>query len=232
MSRSYRVTDYLLNFADAFDVAIDDMIEHEPYVMAADLMAALDWVGGVRTLDAALRLSPVDSASKMNPLTEPSGTRPLQSWNRLLEIGKAIVRDANKSLTFDVERVAEEEKRAGNASWAKNDYKKALVSFSTAALIKPDEATYWTNSAAARLKIATRDQFSQAVADCSIALEYEPNNAKALYRRGLALAMIGRKADAIKDLTRLVDLCPDNEPAKEMLHWASSATSSSAPEQH
>jgi hypothetical protein len=59
LNRSYRVSDFLLSFADAFDNAIDRMVDTDPYVLAEDLISLLEWQGGVRTFDMAMRLGSV-----------------------------------------------------------------------------------------------------------------------------------------------------------------------------
>lgn len=107
LDRSYRVSDFLLSFADAFDAAIDRMVEKNPYVVADDLCTMLEWQGGVRTFDAAMRLGTTPIVEDGTLLVGggigvgvgavvEQGRReekPLQGWGHLLELsGEARVK--------------------------------------------------------------------------------------------------------------------------------------------
>jgi hypothetical protein len=54
--RSYRVSDFLVNFENAFDVLVERMMIKDPYAIARDMMLMLEWQGGVRTFESAMRL--------------------------------------------------------------------------------------------------------------------------------------------------------------------------------
>lgn len=84
----------------------------------------------------------------------------------------------------------------GNDHFAAQDYKRAVVAFSAASMINPKDVTYWTNAAAARIKIGSEVHMSQAVADCTVALELDPGSIKALYRRATALSNLGMWSEA------------------------------------
>ena len=152
--RANRVWDFLLSFSDAFDAAIDRLVDGPaPYQIADDIVALLKYVGGVRAVDVALRLGTGNLYAKLDASGGgPKENRPLQSWGRFLEIS-AELRATGGCLD---ETVAEEEKRRGNDFFAKGDYQKAIVTFGTASIIAPArDPAYWTNAAAARLKLAT-----------------------------------------------------------------------------
>jgi len=70
------------------------------------------------------------------------------------------------------------------------------------------------------MRLNTPAQYSQAVADCTLTLFYQPSNIKALYRRGTALAVLGRWKAAFADLKHLEKITPDDSPAREALRWA------------
>jgi tetratricopeptide (TPR) repeat protein len=79
----------------------------------------------------------------------------------------------------------------GNDFFAAGEWEKAVVSFTTASIIHPSQPTFAANSAAARMKMNTPEQYAEAVSDCTIALYSDPSHIKALYRRGVCLAMLG-----------------------------------------
>lgn len=91
LDRSYRVADYLLAFADAFDAAIDRMVEHDPYLVAEDMCTMLEWHGGVRAFDAAVRLG-TDPIREEPTDGERHDEAPLAGWGHLLALsGEARV---------------------------------------------------------------------------------------------------------------------------------------------
>ena len=109
----------------------------------------------------------------------------------------------------------------------------------------------WTNAAAAQIKLGTRPSTAyacqlsaaaEAAADSTVALALDPGNAKALYRRGVGLAKLGKwkaatagaSIDALlsqlcvrplltrsscvaTDLEELARLAPDDEPVRQVL---------------
>ncbi|GAA5900874.1 uncharacterized protein JCM6883_004682 [Sporobolomyces salmoneus] len=232
LDRQYKLADYLLAFSDAFDAATDRLVlrDGNPYIIADELITLLEWQGGVRAFDTAMRFGPHSIAHEFGSgvdlldFTEdtPVDSRPLQSWGRLLELSKEARR---QGMPFSRE-LAEQEKQRGNDFFAEGAYEKAIVSFSTSAIIYPTEPTFVCNAAAARMKLNTPAQYAEAISDCTLALFYQPatttqsTSIKALYRRGTALAMLGHWKAAFADLKHLEKVAPDNEPAKEALKWA------------
>jgi hypothetical protein len=97
LSRQYLVQDFLLSFSDAFDAAMDRLVLADPLLLAEDISTLLQWQGGVRTFETALRLGAKDregivvefgTGMELLEGTEegPVERRPLQSWGRLLEL--------------------------------------------------------------------------------------------------------------------------------------------------
>ncbi|KAM0751060.1 hypothetical protein T439DRAFT_347679 [Meredithblackwellia eburnea MCA 4105] len=226
LERSYRVSDFLLSFADAFDAAIDRMVDRDPYVVAEDVMGLIHWLGGVRTFDVAVRLGtgpipeippPLVGVDVVEAAKAEEGRVPekevLAGWGRVLD---ACAARGNMN---GIE-VAENEKKKGNALFVAGEYQKSLVCFIAASTINPLDATFWTNAAAARIKLGSTQQYSEAVSDCTYALALDKKNVKALFRRGMALALLGCWNQAIIDLSELVRLSPDNQPALDALAWA------------
>merc|ERR1712113_622309 len=66
------------------------------------------------------------------------------------------------------------------------------------------------NMAACYLKLGDH---RGAIAACSMVLEGQRENVKALFRRATAYHSLGEHMSAIKDLTRAVELSPDNVEA-------------------
>ncbi|GAA5993989.1 hypothetical protein JCM5350_008019 [Sporobolomyces pararoseus] len=231
LDRQYKLADFLLAFSDAYDAATDRLVlrDGNPYIIADELITLLEWQGGVRAFDTAMRFGPHSIAHEFGSGVDlldgsensPVDTRPLQSWGRLLELS----REARKqSIPFSRE-LAEQEKQRGNDYFAEGAYEKAIVSFSTSAIIYPTEPTFVCNAAAARMKLNTPAQYAEAISDCTLALFYQPAlssqpSIKALYRRGTALAMLGHWKAAFADLKHLEKVAPENEPAREALKWA------------
>ncbi|GAA5942954.1 uncharacterized protein JCM15063_006169 [Sporobolomyces koalae] len=225
LDRQYKLADFLLAFSDAFDAATDRLVlrDGNPYIIADELITLLEWQGGVRAFDTAMRFGPHSIAHEFGSGVDlldgaedtPLDKRPLQSWGRLLELSKEARR---QGMPFSRE-LAEQEKQRGNDFFAAGEYEKAIVSFSTSAIIYPTEATFVCNAAAARMKLNTPAQYAEAISDCTLALFYQPSSIKALYRRGTALAMLGHWKAAFADLKHLEKVAPDNEPAKEAMKW-------------
>ncbi|BGP50990.1 hypothetical protein JCM10450v2_006916 [Rhodotorula kratochvilovae] len=224
LNRQYIVQDYLLAFSDAFDAAMDRLMLVDPFVLAEDMCTLLEWQGGVRAFDSALRFGRQNIVDEFGTGVEllegkeegPVERRPLQAWGRLLELSAEA---RTKGIAFSRD-LAEQEKQRGNDYFAAGEHEKAIVSFTTAAIIFPTEPTFPSNCAAARMKIGSPAQYAEAVCDCTLALAEDDNNIKALYRRGTALAMLGHWKAAFIDLKYLERIAPDCQPAKEALAWA------------
>ncbi|GAA6052167.1 hypothetical protein JCM3770_001251 [Rhodotorula araucariae] len=224
LNRQYIVQDYLLAFSDAFDAAMDRLMLVDPFVLAEDMCTLLEWQGGVRAFDTALRFGRANIVDEFGTGVEllegkeegPPERRPLQAWGRLLELSAEA---RTKGIAFSRD-LAEQEKQRGNDFFAAGEHEKAIVSFTTAAIIFPTEPTFPSNCAAARMKIGSPAQYAEAVCDCTLALAEDADNIKALYRRGTALAMLGHWKAAFIDLKYLERIAPDCGPAKEALAWA------------
>ncbi|GAA6059243.1 hypothetical protein JCM10212_006636 [Sporobolomyces blumeae] len=224
--RQYKLADFLLAFSDAFDLATDRLFfrEDDPYVMADEMITLLEWQGGVRAFETAMRFGPHsichEFGSGVDLLNGTEDTkneeRPLQSWGRLLELSK----EARQQGVPISRNLAGQEKQRGNDFFAAGEYEKAIVSFATSGIIFGTEPTYPCNAAAARMKLNTPSQYSEAVADCTLALYYSPTSIKALYRRGCALIMLGHWRAGFADLKQLEKIAPESEPAKSALKWA------------
>mmetsp|Transcript_8639 Transcript_8639/g.11936 ORF Transcript_8639/g.11936 Transcript_8639/m.11936 type:complete len:605 (+) Transcript_8639:156-1970(+) len=70
------------------------------------------------------------------------------------------------------------------------------------------------NKAACYLKLHNNHQVVQT---CNVVLQMEPDNVKALYRRGTASMNLGDLEQAEKDLNTALQLCPDDPVIKKLL---------------
>lgn len=101
--------------------------------------------------------------------------------------------------TDQIKDKAVEFKEEGNAAFKAGDWTDAIEAYTKA--IKFGEqhkqlATFYKNRAAAYLKL---EKFEQVVRDCDKALELEPNEPKALFRRAQAKEQLGQFEEAYRD---------------------------------
>lgn len=99
----------------------------------------------------------------------------------------------------DIKDEAVDYKEQGNTAFKGGDWTAAIEAYSKA--IKCGEqhkqlATFYKNRAAAYLKL---EKYDKVVKDCDKALELEPNEPKALFRRAQAKDQLGRFEEAYRD---------------------------------
>ncbi|GLE08386.1 hypothetical protein PINS_up019547 [Pythium insidiosum] len=106
----------------------------------------------------------------------------------------------------------------GNALFSAKQFQAALEKYSAGLALSPprdsdpndeDDAAQTrllrSNRAACYLQL---EQYSAAVADCSLVLDAEPQNEKARYRRAQAHVAMGNYADAFRDVRLVLQLHP------------------------
>lgn len=121
--RSYRVADFLLSFTDAFNGAIDRMVDKDPYNLAEDLTTLLEWQGGVRTFDAAMRLGTTTIPTVVS--AEEKALKPLAAFGHLLELsGEARI--AGTPFTAELAEV-EKRKVRSRSGWGWSGADEAVV---------------------------------------------------------------------------------------------------------
>ena len=76
---------------------------------------------------------------------------------------------------------ADELRRRGNRYFDKEDFKMAEQCFSSALLLEPRSPALLCNRALSRIRLK---QWDEAIFDCNECLKVDPDNAKALARRG------------------------------------------------
>ena len=96
---------------------------------------------------------------------------------------------------------AEAMKDAGNAEYKQGKYGTAADYYSKAIALAPENATYWTNRAAARLMTNDGDE---ALSDAQKAISLQPALLKAHVRAVKALCLLGRLSDARRQFEALI----------------------------
>lgn len=74
--------------------------------------------------------------------------------------------------------------------------------------------TVLMNRAAAAVK---ENDATAAIQDCNLALELDPENVKAVYRRGCAYLLAGRFEEAEADASAALRISPDNPEIRRLL---------------
>lgn len=107
---------------------------------------------------------------------------------------------------------AEAAKEKGNVAFKKKDFRGAVRSYSEAIRWDEDNATYYSNRAAAYLAMYN---FHQAEADCSKAVDLDKKNVKAFLRRATAREFLGFYKEADEDFRQALVLEPTNKTAAD-----------------
>ena len=93
-------------------------------------------------------------------------------------------------------------------------YGDAVKFYSQALDVKPDNTDAFNNRSIAHTKLK---DWEKSIADASSCLKIEPNNTKALYRRGFGKMMQSRDESNIKEALDDFQLALSNSPPKEQM---------------
>ncbi|XP_074656348.1 sperm-associated antigen 1-like isoform X2 [Tubulanus polymorphus] len=113
-----------------------------------------------------------------------------------------------------VEEVFMEHKNKGAEHVKKSEFDQAADCYTECIHLFPRRAVSFTNRALCYLRTNKPDL---VVADCDRALELEPENVKAYFRRAQAKKMLKDYLSSLNDLTKLLKIDPKNAPAKTEL---------------
>lgn len=108
---------------------------------------------------------------------------------------------------------ANREKDKGNEAFKSGDFKEAVKYYNRSISLLPTAASY-NNRALAYLKTS---EWQKAVSDTDKVLAMEPDNVKALLRRGTAYKGLKQLEKAGTDIGRVLELEPNNKKAQELL---------------
>ncbi|KAF1935052.1 TPR-like protein [Clathrospora elynae] len=108
---------------------------------------------------------------------------------------------------------AEEYKAAGNKFFKIKDYPAAIKEYSKAIEADPTNATYYSNRAAACI---SANRFADALKDCKMADELEPDNMKILLRLGRVYTSLGMPDEAVQVYNKINATAKDKQPALNM----------------
>ncbi|KAG0499435.1 hypothetical protein HPP92_004126 [Vanilla planifolia] len=108
------------------------------------------------------------------------------------------------------EEAAESAKEKGNIAFKEKQWQKAINLYSEAIKLNGQNATYYSNRAAAYLEVGG---YLQAEADCSTAINLDKKNVKAFLRRGTAREVLGYYKEAMEDFRYALVLEPTNKTA-------------------
>ncbi|KAF7720933.1 hypothetical protein EC973_005757 [Apophysomyces ossiformis] len=103
--------------------------------------------------------------------------------------------------------IAKTEKEKGNQFFQKKEYHQAVEHYGRAIELDPTVSVYYLNRAMAYLKL---NKFVEVERDCTQGLQLEPQNVKALWRRGIALRELGRPEEARADFQSALTIDPGN----------------------
>ncbi|KIY99524.1 protein phosphatase 5 [Monoraphidium neglectum] len=116
--------------------------------------------------------------------------------------------------TEEATRQAEEYKAEANKNFKDKHYAAAVVGYTQAIELRPQNAIYWANRAAAHIRL---EEYGSAIADAGQAIEVDPDYIKAYYRRGDANFALGKFKDALKDLRTAAKRAPRDPDLRRKL---------------
>jgi peptidyl-prolyl isomerase D len=139
----------------------------------------------------------------------PQDCDPPKKDGELLEAAKTI-RQTGNSYFKEGNYTAALEKYGKSVRYAGTIIMTSVISDEVNAIL----AACHSNSAMCWLKLKKFNEAKKSADDC---LRIEPQNVKALYRRGLALLGCGETEDAIENFRRIIALEPENADAAAQL---------------
>mmetsp|Transcript_27105 Transcript_27105/g.44213 ORF Transcript_27105/g.44213 Transcript_27105/m.44213 type:complete len:476 (-) Transcript_27105:100-1527(-) len=121
-------------------------------------------------------------------------------------------------------------KEEGNKHFACQQYEEAAKCYTDALQLSPEEYSdkivFLNNRAQAYLLLA---RFGDAIADCTESLKINPQNVKALMRRGAAYRSLRRREEALADFRQALEQSPDLEEAASSIESMSKESSEGQP---
>ncbi|XVF09459.1 hypothetical protein REPUB_Repub07fG0094500 [Reevesia pubescens] len=131
-------------------------------------------------------------------------------YSSLQEHADTVAKSKLSHNAVNQEQSAEVAKEKGNQAYKDKQWQKAVGFYTEAIRLSGNNATYYSNRAAAYLELGS---FLQAEADCTKAINLDKKNVKAYLRRGTAREMLGYYKEAIEDFGYALVLEPTNKRA-------------------
>ncbi|XP_022725878.1 outer envelope protein 64, chloroplastic-like isoform X2 [Durio zibethinus] len=131
-------------------------------------------------------------------------------YSSLQEHADTVAKSKLSHNAVNQEHAAEVAKEKGNQAYKDKQWQKAIGFYTEAIKLSGNNATYYSNRAAAYLELGS---FLQAEADCTKAINLDKKNVKAYLRRGTAREMLGYYKEAIEDFSYALVLEPTNKRA-------------------
>lgn len=128
----------------------------------------------------------------------------------LQEQADAVGKSNLSSNVLSNEASAEIAKEKGNQAYKEKHFKRAVDLYSEAIKLNGNNATYYSNRAAAYLESGS---YIKAEADCTKAIDLDKKNVKSYLRRGTARELLGYYDGAIEDFKYALVLEPTNKRA-------------------
>lgn len=204
-----------------------------------DWNSSLEFILGegevIQAFDLALALTELDEVCELvtdaryayGKTGKPEAKPPIPPDAKLTyEIQLLAVRDGpNINTMSDEERmtIGEKKREMGNNLYTAEDYAGAINSYqraikylgsSTSKEVQSLRVKCWNNMAAAQLKIKA---YPAAEKSCSRVLQVDPDNVKALFRKGKVLAASGDTDQAIGLIKKANQLDPSNQTIRKEL---------------
>lgn len=112
-------------------------------------------------------------------------------------------------------------KNLGNEEYARGNYEEAIGLYTRAIELDDTNPVFFSNRAQAHI---TMGNFSEAIADCDIALKIDQQFIKAYFRKALAINQMTQLPDSqtqtIALLEKVIEMDPENSEAVSMLAFA------------
>uniref|UniRef100_A0A3B4BJ99 Sperm associated antigen 1 n=1 Tax=Periophthalmus magnuspinnatus TaxID=409849 RepID=A0A3B4BJ99_9GOBI len=118
-------------------------------------------------------------------------------------------------------------KQEGNELVKKGSFQEAMEKYTQCLTLQPNECAMYTNRyALTTICFLKLNRFEEAKQDCDSALELEPSNKKAFYRRALAHKGLKDYLSASTDLQEVLQLDPNVREAEQELEMVTGLTCS------
>lgn len=120
--------------------------------------------------------------------------------------------------------MADEAKGKGNAAFSAGSFEEAIVHFSTAISLAPENHVLYSNRSAS---YASLQKYKEALTDAQMTVKLKPDWSKGYSRLGAAYVGLGKYDDAISSYKKGLELDPRNEALKAGLSDAHAANAKS-----